>query len=273
MSNLIWGATRQSAQNCGMPVAYCGMQNAPGQDLDVLDERAPVGGAPRALVERRERLHQVHVDVERLAVAAAAARPASRPVALEHFEVSAVLRVGTVPLNKVERGLRVLDAAWVSGRERVFAQCVDREAEAVQDLLVGLHVPAPVDGPEEPAVLRIPHLRQEEVDAVPREVGADAAAVPGPVRRRHRVDAAGLGDERLLVLAGVPALAVEVRDEPAVHIVSAAREPEGQQVPGQMPARFVPRRLDRVLSHDRVSSASTGWPPVRSPAAGGGRRP
>ena len=180
------------------------------------------------LVEGGEGFHEVHVDVECFAVAAGGAGAGEGPVAVEHFEVTAIKGVGAVFCEKVEAAAGVVESDGVSGGEGVFGEGVDGEAVSVDDLLVAGDVALAIGEPEETALAVVPHFFEEEFDAVAGELGAEAFAIAGAVCGSHGVDGACLGDEGFFVVAGVAAVAVEMGDEAAMAIITAAGEPEGQ---------------------------------------------
>ncbi len=210
------------------------MQYSPGQDFNIFNQRPAVNAPAGTFIQVRERLHEVHVDVERLPVASLRSGTAQIPVALEHFEEPAVHRIGPIFLDEIERLLRVLLPARIPRRHCVFGEGVQGETEAVHDLLVDHDLPLPVGGPEESPLLPIPELGDREIDSMLGVPGACATTVAGPVRGRHRVDRSHLRQHRFLIIARVVAVPVEVRIESAVDIVLAAVQPEGQQLRRQV---------------------------------------
>ncbi len=98
------------------------VQDSLYQNIDIFEQRSAMYAPAAAFIQRGKGLHQVHMDIERLSVTAAAARPAQVPVSLEHLEVSAIHRVGAVLLDKVENFFRILQAATVACCQGIFAE-------------------------------------------------------------------------------------------------------------------------------------------------------
>ena len=208
--------------------------------------------------ERRKRLHQVHVRVESLAVAGAEACGRDAPVGLDVLVVAAAECVRGVLLEQVERAAGVVEAARGVRGPGVFAQGVDGEALAVDDLAVVEPRAVLPHLPEPAAVLGVPEVAHQEVHPGPGAGGEFLSApriAPGEPGEPPQQPA--LGVEVFLGRAGVPAGLVEVGEVAAVLAVRRALAPEGDDAVFQVIENLAVKRGQplRVRVHRHLLAA------------------
>ena len=174
------------------------------------------------VIEVREGLHQMHMYVERLSVAAIDAGRCVLPVFLEELVEAPVGNVaggGQQCLGALSRHCqsgvcRVCPGVLIGrGRTRYgeLAERVDKKAVPVDDLLPVERLTVALAGPEVACPGGVPKVLQDELRALQRLVAEAAVAEPLQMRSRACVDHPRLADERFDGLASGLPVAVEVR--------------------------------------------------------------
>ena len=220
------GRELKARSNWLRPPAGGFVDHAIADEVDDFHELAAVEAEAGGGGEGGEGLHEVHVGVEALAVAAGKTALLGSPVAVDVFEVAAVAGVGAVLLEQVEGAAGVVEAAGVAGGEGVLAEGVDGEAFAVDDFGRIEFGAVLLDLPEEAAVLLVPEVLEEEVDAASGHFGGAGRLGQTAFERGKPPDEAALGVDILFGAGKSVALLVEVGEEAAMFLVERAGEPE-----------------------------------------------
>ena len=226
------------APELGNARAILGVQDLVSEELNGFNERALMQTQPCTFIQVGIGLHQVHVHIQGLSVTACSLGAAQCPVPFEHLPVAAIACICRMFLDQIKHARGIVTAPRIPGGHRVLTQGIHGKTEAIQNLLVHGHVALSVHGPEETAMLGVPHLVDQKIDAMSGIVCTSAVTIPGPMGTGHGVDRTRLRDERLFVLTRVTSVPVKVRDKAAVLIVSASVKPERQQFSRQMALTF-----------------------------------
>ena len=143
---------------------------------------------PTHLVIGGKRLHQMHVNIERLSVAPGLPRRLRRPIRLHQLVVPPMQRIGHVFLDRRVGSVGRLPAPWIAGGKKVFAERVQGETLTVTNLVQNRGRPVTLRNPDPAFVILVPIILENEICSLFRQVSALPIPVPGTVRAGHGIE-------------------------------------------------------------------------------------
>ena len=210
------------------------VNHMPQDKVDDLARLIVINRRARRLIKVRVGLHQVHVNIQRLPVAPAPARPLLSPVALEDLVIPPIQRIRCKRLHRLIGPHRPFHPPQIARSHAVFAQRIHRKRLAVDDLTLVQRTPVPLRRPEPPAVLLVPEMIDQKLHPALRDRQRLILQKPRPHQRRKRINHPRLAHQRLHRLPRRPPIAIEIRQKPSMLRIHAPAQPKRQQLVPQM---------------------------------------